>query len=254
MQAEVRVLPRCAARLYLAAGLYPYFFARGKLAYDPVYVSLLRRGGIADGARILDLGCGQGLLAAVLIAARRQYEAGAWPTGWPAPPSTIQFYGIELQERSANWARIALAGCACVQTADLRDAKLPDADAVFILDVIHLLEPEAQRRVLEQVAHALRAGGTLFMRVADIAAGLRFGFTRVADWFSSLMRGQRVPPHHHRSLADWTAMLNSLGFAVEAEPIGAGTPFANVLLMAHARGRPGRLGQAGRASNLRPPR
>jgi hypothetical protein len=37
----------------------------------------------------------------------------------------------------------------------------------------------------------------------------------------------------------WTAMLNSLGFAVEAEPVSAGTPFANVLLTAHAGGRPG---------------
>ena len=238
MQAELRVLLRSAARPYLAAGLYPYFFARGKLAYDPVYLSLLRRGGIADGARILDLGCGQALLAAVLIAARRQYEAGAWPVGWPTPPSTTTFYGIELQERSASWARIALAGCASVQTGDLRDAKLSDADAVFILDVIHFLEPEAQLRVLEQVAHALRAGGTLFMRVADIGAGLRFGFTRVTDWFSSIMRGQRIPPHYHRSLADWTAMLNSLGFAVEAEPVSAGTPFANVLLTAHAGSRP----------------
>jgi SAM-dependent methyltransferase len=232
MQPEVRVLLRSAARPYLAAGLYPYFFARGKLAYDPVYVSLLRRGSIADGARILDLGCGQGVLAAVLIAARRQYESGAWPMGWPAPPSTTQLYGIELQERAANWARIALAGGASVQTGDLRHAALPDADAVFILDVLHHLEPAAQQRLLEQVAHALRAGGTLFMRVADVAAGLRFGFTRVADRFSAMMRNQQVPPHHHRSLADWTAMLRSFGFAVEAEPMSAGTPFANVLLNA----------------------
>jgi hypothetical protein len=71
MQAEVRALLKSAVRPYLAAGLYPYFFARGKLGYDPVYLSLLRRGAFPDGARILDLGCGQGLLSAVLIAARR---------------------------------------------------------------------------------------------------------------------------------------------------------------------------------------
>jgi SAM-dependent methyltransferase len=240
MQAEVRALLRSAARPYLAAGLYPYFFARGKTGYDPVYVSLLRSGVIPDGARILDLGCGQGVLEAVLIAARRQYESGAWPMGWPAPPAPAQMHGIELQEHLANWARIALAGGASVRTGDLRHAELPDADAVFILDVLHYLEPEAQRRVLEQVAHALRAGGTLFMRVADVAAGLRFGFTRVADWFSALARGQWNLPHHHRSLAEWTTMLHTLGFAVEAEPMSAGTPFANVLLTAHAGTRPGR--------------
>jgi SAM-dependent methyltransferase len=241
MRPEIRALFGSAARPYLAAGLYPYFFARAKLVFDPAFVSLLRRGGIPDGARILDLGCGQGLLAAMLIAARRQYEAGAWPMDWPAPPSTTQLYGIELQERSANWARIALGGEASIQTGDLRDAVLPEADAVFILDVLHHLERNAQQCVLEKVAHALQADGRLFMRVADSTAGLRFGYTRVADWFSAMMRGQRVPPHHHRSPADWTAMLHRFGFAVEAEPMSAGTPFANVLLTARAgrrRGRP----------------
>ena len=72
MQAEVRARLRSAARPYLAAGLYPYFFARGKLGCDPVFVSLLRCGRFPGGARIPDLGCGQGVLAAVLIAARRQ--------------------------------------------------------------------------------------------------------------------------------------------------------------------------------------
>lgn len=94
MQAEVRTLMRSAARPYLAAGLYAYFFARGKTGCDPVYVSLLRSGVIPDGARM---------------------------------------------------------------------------------------------------------------------------------------------PHHHRSLAEWAAMLHRLGFAVEAEPMSAGTPFANVLLTAQCR-------------------
>jgi hypothetical protein len=54
------------------------------------------------------------------------------------------------------------------------------------------------------------------------------------------MRGQRLPPYHHRSLADWTAMLHSFRFAVEAEPMSEGTPFVNVLLTARAGSRPGR--------------
>jgi hypothetical protein len=82
------------------------------------------------------------------------------------------------------------------------------------------------------VAHALRAGGTLFMRVADFAGGMRFGFTRISDWISRTMRGQRTPAPHYRSLADWIALLQRAGFEVEAEPMSAGTPFANVLLTA----------------------
>ena len=237
MQAEVRALLKSAARPYLAAGLYPYLFARGKLGRDPVFVSLLRRGAIPDGARVVDLGCGQGLLATVLLAARRQYEAGAWPGSWPAPPSGTRWHCIELQERRARWARIALAGVATVHTGDLRHVTLPDADVVFLLDVLHYLEPQAQQRVLEHVAHALRSGGVLFMRVADMTGGLRHDFTCVVDAFVVKVQRQRVQSNHHRPIAEWTAMLESFGFSVDAEPMSAGTPFANVLLVARAGGR-----------------
>ena len=34
-----------------------------------------------------------------------------------------------------------------------------------------------------------------------------------------------------RTLADWVAQLESIGFAVKSQPMSAGTPFANVLLV-----------------------
>ena len=42
--------------------------AGGKLRGDPVYAALLAQGLLAGRARVLDLGCGQGLLAAWLLA------------------------------------------------------------------------------------------------------------------------------------------------------------------------------------------
>ena len=35
-----------------------------------------------------------------------------------------------------------------------------------------------------------------------------------------------------RTLADWIAYLESLGFTVHSQPMSQGTPFANVLLVA----------------------
>ena len=76
-----RLLDRASAP-YRAAGKFAYHFARGKLGGDPMFLALLQRGLIPDRSRILDLGCGQGLLAAWLLAARQLYDAGEWPAEW----------------------------------------------------------------------------------------------------------------------------------------------------------------------------
>lgn len=232
---EYRALVAAAARLYLAAGCHPYYFARGKLGHDPVFPALLFRGIIPAEARILDLGCGQGVLAALLLSARELYQSGVWPVGWPAPPKGVRWHGIELQDRVAGWGRAALNGSATLVTGDLRSAALPDADLVVMLDVLHYLDPDAQWRVLERIAYSLRDGGTLLLRVGDASAGWRTPFTRLTDKFSTLVRGQGWPPHYCRPVGEWTGLLGSHGFSVAAEPMSAGTPFANVLLIARRR-------------------
>jgi hypothetical protein len=41
-----------------------------------------------------------------------------------------------------------------------------------------------------------------------------------------------VLPQYGRTLAAWSAQLQALGFDVRSQPMSAGTPFANVLLIA----------------------
>ena len=55
-----------ASAYYRPAGQFAWRFARGKLAGDPAYRALLAQGLLAGRSRLLDLGCGQGLLAAWL--------------------------------------------------------------------------------------------------------------------------------------------------------------------------------------------
>lgn len=228
MQPQARALCEAAARSYLAAGRYHYHFILGKLRYDPVFLLLLRRGVIPDRARVLDLGCGHGILAALLAAARRQFESGVWPAGWAAPPAQPLYHGIEL--RPAIAGRVMRGEGVTVQTGDLRSAELPAADVVVILDVLHYLEPDAQSRVLERAAQALRGGGTLLLRVADTGAGARFHLTRLADRLGALLQGRLWPRFFHRPLAERIRLLQDLGFRVRAEPANRGTLFANVLL------------------------
>jgi SAM-dependent methyltransferase len=185
---------------------------------------------------VLDLGCGQALLAAVLLAARRQFDAGVWPDGWPAPPAHLVLYGIEMQDGIAQWGRIALGSDVRIETGNAAGASLPEADVIVLFDVLHYLEPDAQTQLLKQAAGALKGVGRMLVRVADAAAGLSFQLTRLADRLGSathFRQLRRSPRLHCRTAAEWISLLQSLGFEVEIQPIDRRAARANLLL--HAR-------------------
>lgn len=221
---------------YRPLGRFAWHFARGKLRGDPVFAGLLQRGLIASNARLLDIGCGQGLLAALLgsLDGRSPAEQ-AWPAGWAAPPTGVRVHGIELMPRDVERARQALAHLgerARFTLGDMCQTDFGTADTVVILDVLHYVSYAAQDDVLRRVKAALSPAGTLLLRVGDAAAGLPF---RISNWVDAVVtyaRGHRLARLYCRPLSAWQERLQDLGFAVEAVPMHAGTPFANVLLIA----------------------
>lgn len=223
-----------ASEPYRNAGRFAYYFARGKLRADPVYRAILELGLLRGRTRVLDLGCGQGLLAAWLRAAEHCYARGKWPWGWPPAPRTLSTRGIELMARDVERARRALGSEAEVSHADIRSASFGAVDAVVILDVLHYLDPQAQLEVLRRVHAALPARGLLLLRVGDAGAGLRFRYGQWSDKLVMLLRGHSMVTQHCRSTVQWRTLLKECGFDSEAKPMSQGTPFANVLLIAHA--------------------
>jgi len=232
-------LARAAARRYRAAGLSAYCFALGKLRFDPVFAALLRQAHFPNESRVLDLGCGQGLLLAWLLAAAERYRLGVWPTGWPAPPQHLRFHGIERQERESAWGTSALGGLGHIEKADIRRATFPPSDVVVLLDVLHYLDASEQLALLQRVAQSLSERGRMLLRVAD--AGPRLSFTLVADRVGALLRGHAWPRYHTRPVDEWRQLLDRLGFVTSASPMSAGTPFCNVLLVATPAYGSGRL-------------
>lgn len=220
---------------YRRAGRFAWHFARGKLGRDPVFQTLLRQGWLRPRARVVDIGCGQGLLAALLAAVDDAHAAGRWPATWAAAPAGCRYHGIELMARDVARAEAALQGRAGRRDfvcADMREAALPACDAVVILDVLHYVPHADQRRVLAAVHAALAPGGRLLLRVGDAAQRRRYAISQWVDRLVTHMRGHRAPPTHGRTLVQWQALLAELGFSVVAHPMSQGTPFANVLLLA----------------------
>jgi SAM-dependent methyltransferase len=223
-----------AAEPYRRAGRFAYHFARGKLRHDPVFRAILELGLLRGRSHILDLGCGQGVLAAWLGAAARCYSAGLWPQLWAPPPCPRLMRGIELKRREVARARCALGPGYEVTQADIRSAAFGSADAVVILDVLHYMPEDSQRDVLRRVRAALPRAGALLLRVADADAGLRFRITQWSDHVILMFRGHGLVPLHCRGVGRWRELLRECGFESRIEPMSQGTPFANVLLVARA--------------------
>lgn len=221
---------------YRPLGNFPWRFARGKLSADPAFAGLLQRGLLPAQARVLDIGCGQGLLAALLGSLDGQSGAERhWPADWAPAPSQCRVHGIELMPRDVTRAQQALGHLGervRFTLGDMCHTDFGQADAVVILDVLHYVAYAAQEDVLRRVKAALTPGGTLLLRVGDASAGLPFRISTWVDAAVTFVRGHRLARLYCRTLNDWQALLRALGFAVEAIPMHQGTPFANILLVA----------------------
>jgi SAM-dependent methyltransferase len=232
---EFAALVEAAAEPYRRSGRYAWHFARGKLRGDPVFRFLLSSGVLPPAGVLFDLGCGQGVLMALLRSASASHARGDWPAEWPAPPAALKLHGVELSRRRAKVAGQALDGGAVVEMGDIRHAPLPACAAIVILDVLLYLDDADQRRVLARCAAALGPGGVLVLREADAGAGLPFHVTRWAEKLACWSRGQIRQSLRYRPAREWQALLEAAGFTVEARPMSEGTPFGNVLFVALRR-------------------
>lgn len=221
---------------YRQAGRFAWHFAHGKLSRDPVFKGMLQLGLLPSGhpIKVLDIGCGQGLLSSWLLSAEAQHAKGDWPIGWPAPPVIAHVHGIELMPRDVERAERALqsvADRATFEVGNMCTATFAPSDAVVILDVLHYVDFPAQDDVLKKVHACLSPDGVLLLRVGDAAGGLPFKISNWVDNVVTSIRGHKTLPTFCRTIANWQRDITAIGFAVQAIPMNVGTPFANILLV-----------------------
>jgi cyclopropane fatty-acyl-phospholipid synthase-like methyltransferase len=216
-------------------------FVAGKLRHDPIYRTLFAHPDLRAARSVLDLGCGRGILLAVL--AERARLNG----------TSVALRGLESRASHAALARQALGAGAAIDVTDLRTAEIPAAEAVCAIDVLHYLPREAQRSLLQRIAGALAPGGLLLVREIDRDAGLRGRLAMAAEHAMSALRTEAGRAFAFRSAADWRGSLSTAGFEVEARLGGEGTPFANVLLVGYREAKKARTrDRSARATSSNP--
>ena len=196
-----------------------YFYARIKLATDPLYVGV---GAALAGttAPLLDVGCGIGLLAHALRAQGFQGD----------------YRGVDIDNRKIDSAREASvrAGLSLVRfdTTDLKLGFPSHRGSVALLDVVQFLPPAAQDALLEAAVASLTPGSRLVMRTGLAEPGWRLHFTRGIDRIARLTRWMNVGPQRYPDRADLEHRFAAHGLRASFHPLRGRLPFENWLVCA----------------------
>ena len=224
------ILVQRASDRYVPASITAWEFARAKMSADPLYRTAVMSGVLPPGGLLLDVGCGQGLMLALLAEVRAEARSGRWPDPLD-PPVFERLVGIDSRHRVAALARRILAEDAEILAADVRAHAPEPCDAVLLFDVLHMMPATAQEAVIGALARALKPGGTILVREADAAAGWRFRAVQAGNLLKALAFGHWGQRFYFRSREEWRRLFESAGFAVETRAAGDGTPFGNVLFV-----------------------
>ena len=167
-------LVRKASDRYVGTSITAWEFARGKLRGDPVYRQTLCGGVLPSGRTLVDIGCGQGLMLALLAEARRTFASRAWPADSQAPPQFARMVGVEHRRRVARLASHALAGEADIVEADALTILSEPCAAVLLFDVLQMMPAAQQEKLIMAMGAALEPRGVMLVREADASGGWRF--------------------------------------------------------------------------------
>jgi uncharacterized protein (DUF2062 family)/trans-aconitate methyltransferase len=230
-------LVRRAADRYVATSITAWEFARGKLRGDPLYRTVLTECALPSGGTLVDVGCGQGLMLALLAECTAMGRAGTWSSSGPPPVVFDRLIGIETRPRVAAIARKALGEDATIVEGDARTQAPERSRVVLFFDVLHMVPVADQEQLLTSAASVLEPGGTILVREPDAAAGWRFSAVRAGNRAKAVLTGNWGQTFHFRTVDQWTACFVRLGFRVDVRGTGQGTPFANVLFALTAPAR-----------------
>ena len=204
---------RASGRFRTSRFLHAY--ARGKTAWDPAYPAVAAI--LRDSPRpLLDVGCGIGILSAYLR------ECGC------SQPIT----GIEPDASKVRTARDLVACHYPGLEFFAGDARsLPEFSGdIVVLDVLHYMDPAAQKAVLLAPSARIAPGGRALIRTTFRDASWRYLVTLAEEAFihtSGWIRGKRC---HFPSRQEIESLFPNSTFSLSIRPMWGKTPFNSHLI------------------------
>lgn len=168
---------------------------------------------------IVDLGCGHGLFANLLVEASAQRRV----------------LGLDLDQRKIEIARETVGDRDGLrfEVADVVTAELPRCDAVTIVDVLYLLPGRAQDGILRKAAAALAEGAPLVVRTQERESSPRYALTYLQEVLAvslGLTRGGHGR-FHFPTRQEAVAMFERAGFRVDVVEMRS-RPYPDALYLA----------------------
>lgn len=162
--------------------------------------------------RIVDLGCGAGLLAHVLV----EDAPGREVLG-------VDHDAFRVAALNVSAEGLPIAGV----EADLADFEIPACQGIALVDVLHFLDAEAQERLLDRCVAALEPGGVLVVRDPDPDARLKFDLAKLQERASTGFGLSHARLGHYRRGPEWSFQLRLRGLQTRVLPLARLSPFAD---------------------------
>jgi 2-polyprenyl-3-methyl-5-hydroxy-6-metoxy-1,4-benzoquinol methylase len=166
---------------------------------------------------VYDLGCGHGILL--------QWLASVMPEG-------VRFEGLDIDHGKIGMAKAANRRERLTFSVEdiTSDLAIRDASAVILNDVLHLIKPEQQKKLLSRCHGYLLPQGVLLIKEIERAASWKYGWAffqeALVNHVFRLTRGSGL---YYASRRDSVDALTSAGFNVTVISAQQGYPYPHII-------------------------
>ena len=176
--------------------------------------------------RVLEVGCGHGLVAAYMALT--------------CPERSV--VGVDIDERKLVLALAAAERLepqeASLQFASSHDGAMPVGpwDAIVIVDVLYLIDPDLELALLDACVAELAPGGVLVLKETDVVPRLKHSIAKAQELLATrVVRITAGDALSFTPIAELAEHLTDSGLTVTVRRVDAGYPHPHSMLVAHQR-------------------